>query len=171
MGEWRWLCAGLGVAMLASLSALGPTPATPIAGPGLGRELDALEARVGRDPGDAQALARLVDVYLAHAAPGLAEAALERAPGAIRDQPRIADARARTLVQLGFSRDALAAQLEVLLECAHRSCPPALAGHAAYRADYLAELVRLGVDDPHANPRLARMAYRRSTREVALAVP
>lgn len=172
MGEWRWVSGGLGVVMVAWLCARAPTPASPIvSGAGLGQDFDALEARVSRHPEDATALARLVQAYLAHAAPGLAEAALERAPAELRDQPRIADARARTLTELGFSRQALAVQLEVLLQCQHRSCPSALEGHAEYRADYLAELVKLDVDDPQANPALAKVAYRRSTREVALDIP
>jgi hypothetical protein len=32
----------------------------------------------------------------------------------------------------------------------------------------LAEMVRLGVDDPKRDPNLALLAYRRSTREVSL---
>lgn len=173
MSDWRWVSVGFGTAAIAWLcaSASSPMPAVPlVADSSFGPGVEAMETRVGLDPGDADALSRLADAYLAHNAPGLAEAALDRAPEAVRELPPIADARARALSELGSSRQALAAQEEVLRSCASQECPPALEGRAAYRAGYLVELVRLGVEDPRAQPQLALLAYRRSSREVALDV-
>jgi hypothetical protein len=146
--------------------------ATPSAPAIIGRNLDpgvaALEAQVSANPADAEALTALVNLYLAHSAPGLAQAALDRAPREVRVLPGVADARARTLWELGRSEVALSVQRGVLSSCASRQCSPSLLGHAQRRERMLAELVRLGVDDPKEDPNLALVAYRRSTREVSL---
>jgi hypothetical protein len=157
---------GLAGVWLATTSASPARPA--LVGRNIGPEIADLEARVSAHPEDAAALQSLVDRYLAHSAPGLAEAALERAPQAVRELPPIADARARTLSELGFSDLALEVERKALASCRLRHCSNTLVGHAARREQVLAELVRVGLDDPKTDPNLALAAYRRSTREVTL---
>ncbi|MBI3205944.1 MAG: hypothetical protein HYZ29_30690 [Myxococcales bacterium] len=142
--------------------------APALVGERLGPEVAAIEARVSAHPEDAAALAALADAYLEHSAPGLAQAALARAPRSIRDLPPIADARARTLWQLGFAEPALEAQRRMLDTCTVVHCSPALLGRAQRRERLLSELVRRGVDDPLRDPARSELAYRVSMREVTL---
>jgi hypothetical protein len=167
--DWRWASVAVAVASAAWLLVNARIPASPIvAGRNLGPELAALEAQVSKDPRDAVALSELVDAYLERSAPGLAQAALDRAPAQIRDFPAIADARARTLSALGRADIALGLQERVLTACSSLPCSHELVGRAERRARFLSEMVRLGVDDPRAEPELALVAYRRSSRQARL---
>lgn len=157
---------GLG-GLWAAVSSSVPT-APALIGRNLGPELAALEATVSAHPEDASALARLADEYLAHSAPGVAWAALERAPQAVRSRPVIADARARTLWQLGFTEAALEAQRKVLDACTEAQCSPVLLGRAQRRERLLSEMVRQGIQDPKQDPAGTLLAYRISMREVTL---
>jgi hypothetical protein len=151
--------------------ASSPVPVAPaLLGRSLGADVAPLEARVSARPDDAAALALLLDRYLDAAAPGLAQAALERAPQALREQPEIADARARTLWQLGAVGTALEVQRRMLAACAEPSCSPALVARAQRRERLLSELARRGVEDPRAAPAESALAYRVSMREVSLDV-
>jgi len=124
---------------------------------------------VSAHPEDANALSRLSNTYLDHAAPGLAQAALDRAPAEIRELPNVGDARARALWELGRAAVALNVQRGVLDHCRTTStCPYSLVGKAQHRERLLAEMVKLGVDDPNSDPSLAFVAYQRSTRQVSL---
>lgn len=167
--DWRWSSVAVAVASAAWLLASSHIPASPIvAGNDIGPALAALEARVSHRPDDAVALSVLVDAYLEHRAPGLAQAALDRAPVQVRDLPAIADARARTLSALGRADIALDVQEKVLVACASLPCSQELMGRATRRARFLSEMVRLGVDDAREQPELALVAYRRSSREARL---
>lgn len=157
---------GLGGLWIAASSGVPAAPA--LVGLNLGSEVAALEARVSTNPGDLPALSRLADLYLSHSAPGAAHAALERAPTSVRNEPAIADARARTLWQLGFTQAALDAQRRVLDTCVETACSPSLLGRAQRRERLLSELVRQGVEDPKQDPNLTSLAYRISMREVTL---
>lgn len=170
MLDWRWVSGGVTLLSLCWLGASVSTPATPVFAHRPGADLARLEARVASHPDDARALARLANAYLDLSAPGLAESALERAPTTLRDQPRVADARARTLSALGEPRLALDVERSVLARCSEARCPRLVAGHAEQRAGWLKEMIRMGVQDPERQPRLALLAYRRSVREVALDV-
>lgn len=170
MLDFRWVSGAVALLSICWLGASAATPATPLVANGHERALARLEARVALHPHDAHALAQLADAYLERSAPGLAEAALEHAPAAVREEPRIADARARALSLLGKPRLALEVQRSVLARCDESPCPRALAARASQRAGWLAELIRMGVRDPERQPRLAELAYRRSVREVALDV-
>jgi hypothetical protein len=167
--DWRWASAAVAVASVTYLATSARIPASRIvAGHELGAEAAELEARVSRDPDDAQALRALVGTYLEHRAPGLAQAALDRAPVKVRDLPAIADARAQALSALGRTEIALGVQQRMLATCAATPCSPELLGRASRRARFLSEMVRLGVDDPREQPELALVAYRRSSREARL---
>jgi len=137
-------------------------------GRSLGPEVPALEARVSTHPADADALTRLANAYLDGGAPGASQAALERAPARVRELPGVADARARTLWQLGFTHAALEAQRRMLDACSERECSPVLVGRAQRRERLLSELARHGVEDPRQDPRRTALAYRISMREAAL---
>ncbi len=121
--DWRWASAAVAVASAAWLLASAHVPARRIvAGNDLGAELAQLEADVSLRPDDAVALRALVETYLEHRAPGLAQAALDRAPAQLRDLPAIADARAQTLAALGRADIALGLQRRVLASCAEEAC-------------------------------------------------
>jgi hypothetical protein len=170
MLDWRWVSGAVTLLSACWLGASAPSPALPVLSRTAARDLAPLEAYVASHPDDAQALTRLTNAYLESAQPGLAEAALERAPAPVRREPRVADARARTLSYLGQPRLALFVQRSMLARCNQVQCSRTLTAHAAQRAGWLAELVRMGVRDPARQPRLAMVAYRRSVREVALDV-
>ena len=167
--DWRWASSMVAVLAAVWLTASTRIPASRIvSGHQLGDELAALEARVSTHPEDADALRTLAETYLTHHAPGLAQAALERAPSAVRELPAIADARARTLSVLGRSDAALSVQERVLAACSEKPCSRELLGRATRRARFLNEMVRMGVDDPREQPELALVAYRRASREARL---
>jgi hypothetical protein len=169
MQDVRWTALTLvGLGGLWAAVSSSPPAAPAVIGNALGPEVAALEARVSAHPEDAPALARLADVYLAHSAPGVAHAALERAPRRVKELPEIADARARTLWQLGFSHAALDLQRRMLDACTETECSPSLLGRAQRRERLLSELVRQGVEDPRQDPSLTLLAYRISMREVTL---
>jgi hypothetical protein len=161
--DWRWASAAVAVASATYLVTTARLPASRIVA-----ELDQLEAHVSRNPEDAAALRALVQGYLEHRAPGLAQAALDRAPQQVLDLPAIADARAQTLSALGRTDIALGVQQRMLASCAATPCSPELIGRAARRARFLSEMVRLGIGDPREQPELALVAYRRSSREARL---
>ncbi|MBK8996757.1 MAG: hypothetical protein IPM35_13560 [Myxococcales bacterium] len=169
MHHVRWTAlalVGLGGLWVAVSSS--PPAAPALIGRGLGPEVAELEATVSAHPEDAAALARLADTYLDHSAPGVAYAALERAPRSVREQPAIADARARALLQLGFTEAALDTQRRVLDACSEVQCSAVLTGRAQRRERLLSELVKHGVEDPKQDPQLTELAYRISMREVSL---
>jgi hypothetical protein len=155
--------------VLASPLAASPT----LAGQELGSELAPLEVAVSQSPDDADALEALVEAYLDRSAPGLAQAALYRAPPAVRGLARVSDLEARSLSALGLAEQALASQERALLACAQpsASCSNRMLVHAERRVRWLRELVRLKVDDRLPGSAAASLAYRLAVREVRLAVP
>jgi hypothetical protein len=166
--DWRWSSALVALLSAACLLGSARIPASRIVAGATGPELDALEARVSSSPTDAEALAALVGAYLERRAPGLAQAALDRAPEQVREIPAIADARVRTLSALGRADIALDVQRRVLASCAEQNCSPTLRGRAEHRARVLDEMVRMGALDPKHQPELALIAYRRATRVARL---
>jgi hypothetical protein len=169
MQDVRWTALTLvGLGGLWAAVSSSPPAAPALVGTSMGPEVAALEARVSARPDDAPALALLADVYLSSAAPGVAQAALERAPRRVKELPEIADARARTLSQLGFTQAALGVQRRMLDACTEAQCSPSLLGRAQHRERLLSELVRQGVEDPKQDPNLTSRAYRISMREVTL---
>ncbi|MFO0569230.1 MAG: hypothetical protein U0263_26460 [Polyangiaceae bacterium] len=169
MQELKWTAVALvalGGLWLATPSSIPTAPA--LVGSNLGREAEALEAVVSAHPEDAPALLELVDHYLSHNAPGVAQSALERAPRRLWARPEVADARARTLWQLGFSQAALELQRRVLDACLETACSARLVGRAQHRERLLSELVRQGVEDPKDDPNRTLLAYRIAMREVTL---
>ena len=169
--EFRVVVIGLALTLLATGLSQARTPARPIvAGRDLNAEVAALEEQVGKDPTNAVVLHALVEAYLVHHAPGLAQAALDRAPAEVRYQPSIADQRVRTLTLLGHPQLAFAAQNAVLAECSRIECTRELVGRGRYRLEWLRQLLELDVADPRAEPNRALLAYRLASRQVTLDV-
>lgn len=163
--------AALGSILMVAASSAAPKPAAPIvAGTALGPEITPLEERVGAEPADAEALERLARTYLAHDAPGLAHAALSRAPAPVRDSPRVAHLRGVALAHLGRVDAALDLQSSVLERCSRVPCTSELVARARRSAQWLDRMNRMGVDDSRVEPERAYVAYRLSTRQVGLAV-
>lgn len=169
MREEQWAAVMMLGAVGLWLGISGSTPAAPaVVGSRLGPELSSLEARVSHQPDDSEALSFLVDEYLLRGAPGLAQAAIDRAPDAVRHLPEIADAQTRTLTELGQLHVALETQRGMLATCRRDGCPLRLEVRARRRAQVLEQMVRLGVDDPMLQPDRALFAYRLAVREVTL---
>jgi hypothetical protein len=165
--KWHWVNGGALVATLLEVSVGGVTPAAPIAeGGSLRPRFTELEARVGSEPTDARALGELAEAYLERNVPGLAMATLDRAPARVRYEPIVADARARTLAELGDPERALEVQQRVLDECRDVACPRAVVGRGELRARWLREVIRLGPNGD--DPDRTRLAYRPCSREVRL---
>lgn len=162
------LAALIGTAGIWLAASSSPPAHRAVVGRELGPETAALEARASARPDDAPALVALVEHYLEHEAPGLARAALDRAPNGVRTLPTVANVRVRTLWHLGFVPDALDLQRDVLSACQVQACSRSLVGKAQRRERLLTELARLGIEDPEREPSLALVAYQRSTREVRL---
>jgi len=162
---------GLSVAlvMLAWLAFETRSPARPIvAGLPMNQEVAALEAQVGLSPDNAVALHALVDAYLQRQAPGLAQAALDRAPVEVRHMPSIADQRVRTLAALGHPQHAFAAQSAVLAECSRHGCARELEARGRHRLAWLRQMLVLDVADPRVEPDRALLAYRLASRQARL---
>jgi hypothetical protein len=172
MLDWRWTTAAAVLAASAAFILLPARgPAAPIvAGREFGPKLGALEAKVNAEPRDFAMLLELANEYLDHGAPGLAQAALDRAPAEVANRAAILDARARALAGLGMTHTALSVQRAALLACDQERCSRALWAHAKRRAGFLEKLARLGVESPEEQPERTFLAYRLSVREVRLNV-
>jgi hypothetical protein len=134
-----------------------------------------LEEQAAVASADAAAVAELAQAYLDAHQPGMALAAVERAPDAVRSEPMVDHLYARALLDQGRSADALAAERRVLDRCADPSadaptCSAWLIASATRRADILDQLVQLGVEDANAHPEASRLAYHNATRQVSLSV-
>ncbi|HEU5074337.1 MAG TPA: hypothetical protein VFU02_09190 [Polyangiaceae bacterium] len=169
--EFRVVVIGLALTLLVLGLSQTRTPARPIvAGHDLDAEVAALEAEVGKDPTNAVVLHALVEAYLQRQAPGLAQAALDRAPPEVRHQPSIADQRVRTLTSLGHPQLAFAAQNAVLAECSRSECTHELVGRGRHRLEWLRQLLEMDIADPRTEPNRALLAYRLASRQVTLEV-
>lgn len=169
--EFRVVVIGLALTLAVTGLSLARTPAQPIvAGRNLDAEVAALEEKVGKDPTNAVLLHALVEAYLLRNAPGLAQAALDRAPPDVRYQPSIADQRVRTLTLLGHPQLAFAAQNAVLAECSRSECTHELVGRGQHRLEWLRQILELDIADPRAEPQRAQLAYRLASRQVTLEV-
>lgn len=167
--DFRVVGLGFAITALGCLMLQSRTPARSIvAGQGLDAAIHALETQVGREPEDPAALHALVDAYLLRGAPGLAQAALDRAPESLRRVPRIADLRVRTLTELGRPQLAFAVQNTVLAACSRRGCTPELEGRGRHRLEWLRQMLKLDVGDPRLEPERALLAYRLASRQAKL---
>jgi hypothetical protein len=167
--DFRVVGLGVAITVLSCMMLQARTPARSIVG---GQRLDAaistLETQVGRQPEDAAALHALVEAYLLRGAPGLAQAALDRAPESLRQAPRIADLRVRSLTELGRPQLAFAVQNTVLAACSRAGCTPELEGRGRHRLEWLRRMLELDVGDPRLEPERALLAYRLASRQVKL---
>jgi hypothetical protein len=181
-GDDRMASNGWSVAVLIATSALwlasGVQRERPVLSGGVSEALVRLEAEVAAHPENALALRDLSQGYLEARASGLALGLIQRAPVAVRADPRVDHAYARALLDQGRAEDALAVERRVLETCAlspgegHAAtgCDTWLVASATRRADILRELVQLGVEDAEAYPEASAIAYQNATREARLSV-
>ncbi len=170
--SWTLLASALALPAL-GVTFSSSTRAYPIAaGRDLGPPVAALEAAASKDSSDARALARLAAAYLERDAAGLAEAAIARAPEATRSDPEVASLRTHTLAALGNVPGALVVGRALLRTCqmTPETCAPQLHARTERRVAWLTRMTELGVDDAHADPAGAMLAYRLTSREVRLDV-
>jgi hypothetical protein len=135
----------------------------------------AVEDKVAADTSNPAALRELAQAYLDARQPGMAVAAIERSPVAVRTDPTVEHLYARALLDQGRSADALAAEKRVLAICADPSpktpaCSTWLIASATRRTEIIGELVQLGIEDANAQPEASSLAYHNATRQVSLAV-
>jgi hypothetical protein len=171
---------GWNVAVLLAIGAIWFAGSTqrekPVVGDAkTGDRMAALEEQLAATPADAAKLKELAQAYLDARQPGMALAAIERAPNDIRSQPSVEHLYARALIDQGRSRDALAAERKVLALCAdpateEPTCSTFLIASATRRAEILEQLVQLGVEDPNAHPEASNIAYANATRQVSISV-
>ena len=135
-------------------------------------QIEKLEADVAASPGDDAKVRALGQAYLDAKAPGLALALVERSAPDLKTRPKVEHLYARALLDEGRAADALAVEREVLTTCtmADGICDAWLVASARRRADILAELVGLGVEDAEADPEVTTVAYHNATREARLAL-
>jgi hypothetical protein len=135
-------------------------------------QIEKLEADVAASPQDDAKLRALGQAYLDARAPGLALALIERSSPEVKSRPKVEHLYARVLLDEGRAADALAVERKVLDTCtmADGICDAWLVASARRRADILAELVGLGVEDARAEPEVTTIAYHNATREARLAL-
>jgi hypothetical protein len=121
--------------------------------------LGSLEFKVARNPSDRASLLRLADLYLDRDAPGLAIAAIQRAPSNVRDDPEVAHALGRAWLHEGHASNALAAQQSVLSACSDAPCAPWLVASALRHERFLSALLRRGIEDYRQDPDGTVAAY------------
>ncbi|MBX3186024.1 MAG: hypothetical protein KF819_03370 [Labilithrix sp.] len=131
-----------------------------------------LEAQAAASPSDPARVRELAQAYLDARAPGMALAAIERAPEAVRAEPAVDHLYARALLDQGRAAEALAAERRVLARCADPAldapvCSTYLIASATRRAEILEQLVSLGVEDANAHPEASSLAYQNATRQVS----
>lgn len=119
-----------------------------------------LEARVATEPSDRPSLLRLVDLYLDRDAPGLAIAAVQRAPQDVQSDPEIQHALGRAWLYEGHASEALAAQQHALSSCAQSHCSPWLIASALRHQSFLTALRSRGIEDYRRDPDGTIAAYR-----------
>lgn len=127
---------------------------------GLTPEVAAMEDEVALDPDSVEKLEALCSAYLERKSPGLALAAIHRAPEEVRDQPQVSYHWARALLYEGHASDALARQRKVLADCQDASCSAWLTASAMRQEAFLAALVSHGVEDYRRDPGKTVEAYR-----------
>jgi hypothetical protein len=146
----------------------GRTHVQPLVPVALAGDVQTLEDAAARDP-SADALRALASAYLDRNEPGLASAALDRAPSSASQDPAFAYVEARALYARGHVSEAL-----VVLRGVERSCPPAaadptcpawLVAKTSRQVAFLEALSDAGVEDPALAPEVARTALERSRRE------
>lgn len=134
-----------------------------------------LEDKAAAEPTDPARVRELAQAYLDARQPGMAMATIERAPTSVRENPTVEHLYARALLDQGRSADALAAEHRVLARCSEplpgaQPCSSYLIASATRRADILAQLVQLGIEDANAHPEASSLAYLNATRQVSLSV-
>jgi len=169
MGGLRALNTVLLVAAFGLLLASGTQREKSVLAPGHEETARSLEARYATQR-DAKSLTALAQGYLDAQAPGLAVAAIDAAPNALRKDVRVEHTYARALIDSGRASDALVAEEDVLRTCEAQDCDAWLLASAMRRADILKELEKLGIDDAQAHPESAAIAYHAATREARLSI-
>jgi len=132
----------------------------------IGPEILALEARVSQAPEDAEALASLAQHYVDRDAPGMAIAALSRAPEAVRSRARVSHVWAVALMHEGKASEALDQENRTLDTCGRDSCAPWLVASALRYHEFLSAMVEGGVEDYRRDPDATLVAYGRASRNL-----
>ena len=127
-----------------------------------------VEAAYASSPDDPVKLRDLAQAYLDAQSPGMAIAAVERAPASLQGDARVQHVYARALIDQGRAADALAAEQKVLLSCDTDGCDAWLFASATRRTEILQQLVQLGIEDAQAHPEASAIAYHNATRQARL---
>jgi len=151
----------------------GQTQVQPLVGQAFAADVQTLENEAAKNP-SAESVRMLATAYLDRNEPGLASAALERAPLGERNEPALGYVVARTLYAQGHVSEALVALRDVERACSAKdACPTWLVAKTARQASFLRALHDAGIQDPAASPEAAQAALdrnRRADRVVAIAM-
>ena len=142
----------------------------PIVAPAVARGLAPLEIAAANAPTDVKTLRPLAEAYLREGMPGHAIAALERAPQTVDASPALADLASASYLASGRTRDAFAMSEKTLTACDRGGCDATFLAHATRRAELLGALLDMGVEDASADPDAVAVAYRRTSRQVRIAM-
>jgi hypothetical protein len=134
-------------------------------------DMSALETRASLSP-SVESTSALASAYVDRGQPGLACAAIERAPREIQVDPRVADVHARALFHGGRAREALAAVEDAMTACEsdESACRAWQVAKVRRQAAFLNEVVAAGIEDPMSDPAAVRAAYERSNQKTLVAM-
>jgi hypothetical protein len=159
---------GLFLATVATVGLFaGRTHVQPLVRDAFGTEVQELEDAAARRT-DRDSVRALASAYLDRNEPGLARAALDRAPPDAIEDPSFAYVEARALYSSGRAGEALSVLRGALAGCegtARPRCPAWLVAKTSRQAAFLDALVSVGVEDAAAHPEAARLALERTRRE------
>lgn len=156
----HYVCAVLIAAILVLCTLAGTNREAPLVGnEKFGPDVASLEDRVAQHPDDLGALSDLCQAYLDRRAPGLALAAIQHASESVRQSARITHLSAMALLHEGRASEALMNERQAISRCGQGSCGAWLLASALRHEEFLAELVRSGVEDWKRDPDATVAAY------------
>lgn len=176
--QWRVLVANVVVFSAMAAMALSGTrkdtakvlPALPAHSQVAVANLSALEGDAARDP-SIEHIGALSAAYLERNQPGLASAAIDKAPADVKAAPEIAYLSARAHFLRGNLQKALASAEQVQQTCGEKAgnanaCPAWLVAKTERQLAFFRGMNALGIENPYTNPELTRAAYERSQHEI-----
>ena len=155
-----WISAVMLVGAFGLMASAGTHREAPLVGSSkLPGTLAHLENDVGRNPSERAPLLQLGELYLERNAPGLAIAAIQRAPLEVQSAPEIAHVLGRAWLHEGQASQALAQQRAVLDACSAAPCSPWLIASASRQERFLSALIDRGIEDFRRDPDGTVAAY------------
>jgi hypothetical protein len=167
---WANVVVLLGMAASVVVGASRRSPALVNQASASSQRIESLENRAANQPGDVVAVQALVKTYLDQGAPGQAVAVLHRAPAAAFASPAASDLAATAYLNAGLGSASLSMTRRVLELCSEQRCDASLVARSVRREGVLEAVIEMGIEDVTSNPEAAQLAYRRTVRQVRVAM-